>query len=100
EVAVQTKWLEAFLAVVDHQGFGAASTHLYRSQGRISSYIASLESELGVQLFDRHRRPARLTSEGWAFLPYARSILETLDNGRSAALAVQGLARGDVALAT
>lgn len=97
---MQTKWIEAFLAVVDHQGFGAASTHLYRSQGRISNYIASLETELGVQLFDRTQRPARLTSEGAAFLPHARTLLETLDSGRSAALAVQGLARGDVTVAT
>ena len=97
---MQMQWLEAFLAVADHQGFAAASTYLYRSQGRVSSYIASLETELGVQLFDRRQRPARLTSEGSAFLPHARQMLETLDAGRLAALAVRGLARGDVALAT
>jgi len=97
---MQTTWIEAFLAVVDHQGFATAAAHLYRSQGRISSYIAALEQELGVQLFDRNQRPARLTAEGTAFLPHARSLLETFEAGRIAALAVQGLSRGDVAVAT
>jgi DNA-binding transcriptional LysR family regulator len=97
---VQTIWIEAFLAVVDHHGFAPAAAHLYRSQGRVSDYIAGLETELGVQLFDRRQRPARLTPEGVAFVPHARAMLETLENGRSAALAVQGLDHGDIALAT
>lgn len=97
---MQTDWIEAFLAVVDQQGFAAASAYLYRSQGRVSSYIAAIESELGVRLFDRSQRPVVLTAEGVAFLPHARQLLDTLDSARSAALAVQHLARGGVALAT
>jgi DNA-binding transcriptional LysR family regulator len=53
---VQIEWIHAFLAVVDRGGFTAAAVHLYRSQGRISSHIASLERELGAQLFDRDQR--------------------------------------------
>jgi DNA-binding transcriptional LysR family regulator len=97
---MQTTWIEAFLAVVDHRGFARAATHLYRSQGRVSSYVAALETELGVELLDRTTRPIRLTGEGAAFLPYARSLLESLYVGRTAALAVGGLARGDVDVAT
>lgn len=93
-------WIEAFLAVVDRGGFSAAAGHLYRSQGRVSSYITALERELGVRLFDRHQRPTRLTSEGEAFLPHARALLDELAAGRHAALEVKGLARGDVAVAT
>ncbi|MCW2717136.1 LysR family transcriptional regulator [Pseudonocardia sp.] len=97
---MQLEWIQAFLAVVDRGGFTAAAVHLYRSQGRVSSYIASLERELGTQLFDRDQRPARLTSTGEAFVPHARAMVDELDAGRAAMASVQGLIRGDVALAT
>jgi DNA-binding transcriptional LysR family regulator len=97
---MQVEWLRAFLAVVDRGGFTPAAVHLYRSQGRISNYIASLERELGVQLFDRERRPVRLTPAGEAFVPHSRAVLEEIEAGRNAMASVQGLIRGDVALAT
>lgn len=97
---MQTEWLQAFLAVVDRGGFTAAAVHLYRSQGRISSYIASLERELGAQLFDRDVRPVRLTAAGEALVPHARAVVEELEAGKVALASVQGLIRGDVALAT
>lgn len=97
---VDLNWLRAFLAVVDHGGFAAASVHLYRSQGRISSYIAALERDLGVQLFDRHQRPVRLTAAGEVFVEHARSVVGGLETGRAAIAAVETRLRGDVALAT
>ncbi|MEE6166719.1 MULTISPECIES: LysR family transcriptional regulator [Mycobacteriaceae] len=97
---MQIDWLIAFLAVVDHGAFTSAATQLYRSQGRISSYIASLEQYLSTQLFDRDHRPVRLTPAGEAFVPHARAMLEELESGRNAMASVQGLVRGDVALVT
>jgi len=97
---VQIEWLHAFLAVVDHGGFTSAAVHLYRSQGRVSSYIASLEREFGTQLFDRDVRPARLTAAGEAFVPHARATLKELKAGKAAMNSIKGLVRGDVTLAT
>ncbi|KAA9160064.1 LysR family transcriptional regulator [Amycolatopsis acidicola] len=97
---MQVEWLRAFLTVVDRGGFTPAAAHLYRSQGRVSSYIAALERELGVAVFDRDHRPVRLTPAGAAFEPHARSVLEELEAGRNAMASVQGLVRGDVTLAT
>lgn len=97
---MQLEWVRAFLAVVDHGGFTAAAVQLYRSQGRVSSYIASLEAALSVQLLDRSSRPVRLTPLGEAFVPHARAMLHDLEAGRDAIAAVQGLVRGSVTLAT
>lgn len=97
---MQIDWLRAFLAVVDHGGFTSAAGQLYRSQGRVSSYITSLERELTTQLFDREHRPIRLTPAGEAFVPHARAVLEDIESGRNAMASVQGLVRGDVTLAT
>ncbi|WP_158548646.1 LysR family transcriptional regulator [Blastococcus sp. TF02A-26] len=97
---MQLDWVRAFLAVVDHGGFHAAAVELYRSQGRISSYVAALERELGAQLFDREHRPARLTAAGEVFVPHARAMVEEVQTGKAAVAGVQGLLTGDVALAT
>lgn len=97
---VELNWLRTFVAVADHGGFAAASVHLYRSQGRISSYIAALERDLGVQLFDRRQRPVRLTAAGEVFIDHARSVVDGVETGRAAIAAVETRVRGDVALAT
>jgi DNA-binding transcriptional LysR family regulator len=91
---LQTAWLEALVAIADHKSFAKAADHLYRGQGRISSYISALEREVGVRLFDRGQRPVRLTEEGEVFLQHARQALSVLNAGRQAARALKGRAKG------
>ena len=81
---VELDWLETFLAVVDRGGFTAASTAVHRSQSRVSAHIAALERELGVQLIDRSRRPAAVTTAGRIFAAHARDILADVGSARSA----------------
>src|SRR5581483_4280841 len=72
--------LEYFLAAVDHGGFtrGAAAAHV--AQPSLSQAIAGLERELGVALFVRAGRSARLTSAGEELAERARRVLrETAD---------------------
>ncbi|MDG4862716.1 LysR family transcriptional regulator [Streptomyces sp. T-3] len=45
------------------------------TQQAVSKRIAALEKDLGVQLFTRTPRGARLTIDGQAFLPHARDLL-------------------------
>jgi DNA-binding transcriptional LysR family regulator len=81
---VELDWLETFLAVVDRGGFTAASTAVHRSQSRVSAHIAALERELSVQLIDRSRRPAAVTTAGRIFAAHARDILADVGSARSA----------------
>jgi len=81
---VELDWLETFLAVVDRGGFTAASTAVHRSQSRVSAHIAALERELSVQLIDRSRRPAAVTTAGRIFAAHARDILADVGAARSA----------------
>ena len=67
--------LRAFVTVVDSGSFTAASKRLQRVQSAISYAISSLESELGLQLFDRSTRTPTLTSNGESLLVEAREIL-------------------------
>lgn len=86
-------WLETFLAVVDRGGFTAASEQVHRSQSRVSAHIAGLERELGVQLIDRSRRPARLTAAGRIFTRHARDIVAGVGSARSALDALAAMDR-------
>lgn len=53
-----------------------AAELLYVSQPALSRYISSLESRLGVMLFDRSSSPISLTPAGKRFCVYANTILE------------------------
>lgn len=67
-----------FLQVAEKRSFSQAAEGLYITQQTLSASIASLERELGCQLFVRHV-PLELTYGGERFLRYAKNMLETRD---------------------
>ncbi len=72
--------LRLFLAVVDEGSFNAAARRLGRAISAVSYGIVTLESQLGVTLFDREgsRRPV-LTPAGKAMLAQARAVADDVD---------------------
>ena len=67
--------VRTFAAVADAGQFSEAAADLSVTQQAVSRRIAALEKDLGVRLFTRTTRGARLTVEGEAFLPHARELL-------------------------
>ncbi|MEV0522994.1 LysR family transcriptional regulator [Streptomyces sp. NPDC050439] len=67
--------VRTFVAVADTGQFQAAAAALAVTQQAVSKRVASLEKDLGVRLFTRTARGARLTVDGQAFLPHARDLL-------------------------
>lgn len=68
--------LEYLVAVAEQGTFGAAAEAVHVSQPAMSSQIAELEQKLGVTLFERDRRGARVTPEGEAIVAAARRVLD------------------------
>ncbi len=68
--------VRTFAAVADAGQFSEAAADLSITQQAVSRRIAALEKDLGVRLFTRTTRGARLTVEGEAFLPHARELLQ------------------------
>ncbi|HWN35821.1 MAG TPA: LysR family transcriptional regulator, partial [Pseudonocardia sp.] len=67
--------VRTFVAAADTGQFQEAAAELSITQQAVSKRIAALERDVGVRLFTRTARGARLTIDGQAFLPHARDLL-------------------------
>lgn len=83
--------LRAFVTVVEEGNFSAAARKLKRVQSAISTSMANLEDQLGVSLWDRSTKVARLTDEGQAVLGSTRRVLAEVDGLKQL---TAGLVRG------
>ncbi|MCQ4160814.1 LysR family transcriptional regulator [Roseomonas sp. GC11] len=86
-----TEQIQAFLAVVEHGSLSAAAQALHRTQSSMTYAIQRLEADLGVVLFERGQRGARLTPQGKALLPVARRMAQEMETLRRTA---EGLSQG------
>jgi DNA-binding transcriptional LysR family regulator len=77
--------LRTLMAVADTGSFSAAARRLNRAQSVVSYSIANLETQLGLDLFERDRRRPRLTEAGRAVLSDARRIRRMVDELRTRA---------------
>jgi len=90
---MELRQLRYFTAVVQWKGYREASRHLYITQPSISEAVSSLESELGIKLFSRDGRVARLTPEGQVFYEEA---LKTLAQAERSIATAQRAAKGEI----
>ena len=88
--------LKTFDRIVREQSFTRAAAHLNITQATASMRMRALESLLGVTLF-RRGRTVTLTDQGMTFLPFARRIIGTAQEGREALRRVE---RGRIAIAS
>jgi LysR family hydrogen peroxide-inducible transcriptional activator len=75
--------LKYVVAVAQEKHFQKAADRVHISQPTLSQQIQKLEKELGVYLFERSPHHVNLTPDGERFLPYAISILDTIDKVES-----------------
>ncbi|MEJ8633362.1 MULTISPECIES: LysR family transcriptional regulator [Streptomyces] len=71
--------VRTFVAVADAGQFQEAAADLSITQQAVSKRVAALEKALGVRLFTRTPRGARLTLDGQVFLPHARDLLRAAE---------------------
>lgn len=69
------RFVEAFYWVATLKSVSRAAEKLFITQSAMSSRIAALEDELGVQLLDRRDKQVRLTAAGGRFLVMAERLL-------------------------
>ncbi len=80
---MEIRHLKTFLTVAKLLSFNRAAERLHYAQSSISAQIQALESELGVQLFDRLGRRILLTEAGERLIQYAEKIIDLADETRA-----------------
>ena len=71
--------VKTFLAVVKSGSFAGAAGAVRRTQSAVTVQIRSLESELGVELFDRSKRPPVLSDAGRRFVSKATEAVQAYE---------------------
>lgn len=77
---MNTRRLEALLAIIRCGSFAAAAQQLNMTQSAISLRIRELEEELGTMIFDRSGRKAELTSKGRHLVQYAAAVVSAVND--------------------
>ena len=74
-ISLTTDHLRAFLAVFEENGFSNAAEKLHMSQSAVSTQVRLLEDRIGLTLFDRSKRPPKLTEVGQTVLDFSRQLV-------------------------
>ena len=94
---MELRHLRYFVAIAEEGSFTRAAERLWVAQPGLSAQIRRLETELGVQLFERHTRGIDLTDAGELFLERARVTLSAAEaasaTGRDLETGVVGTVR-------
>ncbi len=77
---MELRELRSFCAAAHFKSITKASEHLSLGQPAVTGHIRKLEEEMGVELFDRVRRPIRLTQAGDSLYKLAGPLVEGIDN--------------------
>lgn len=80
---MELRHLHYFVAIAEEGSFTRAAERLWIAQPGLSTQIRRLETELGIQLLQRHTRGVDLTDAGELFLERARTVLAAAEAARS-----------------
>lgn len=97
-MAFKRNQLLYFITVAEEGQITLAAMKLHIAQPALSHAISALESELGVELFERHARGVTLTPGGHAFLDKARLALEAEADAERIAESLRNGASGSITL--
>ena len=97
---MNTSFYREFAVLAEEKNYMEAAERLYMNQSTLSKHIKSMESELGVPLFDRSTRRVELTEYGKTLLPHARSIIRSEFEYSSLLMQIQNREKGIMTLGT
>jgi molybdate transport repressor ModE-like protein len=95
---LESRQLRTFVMLVDRGSMSAAARALGVAQSTVSEVVAALERALGTRIVTRRRggHGVTLTKAGEALLPYARSVLASLEDAHLAVAAVDHEVRASI----
>ena len=97
---MELRQLKYFITSADTLNFTEAARQCFITQSTLSQQIKQLETELGVQLFERIGKRVFLTETGHDFLPYARQTVADADYGVQRIKDMEDLKTGRLCIGT
>jgi LysR family transcriptional regulator, hydrogen peroxide-inducible genes activator len=88
--------LEYVVALDEHRHFSRAARSCGVTQPTLSTQLAKLEHELGVEIFDRDRQPVEPTDLGRRIVDQARQVLREAGRFEEVILEARGVVAGDL----
>jgi LysR family glycine cleavage system transcriptional activator len=82
--------LRSFEAAARYESFTRAAEELYVTQGAVSQQVKTLETQLGVKLFNRERQRLKITPAGRDYLVVIREALDQIGAGTERLMQRQG----------
>ncbi|MBM7035609.1 LysR family transcriptional regulator [Vibrio ulleungensis] len=76
---INLEYLHAFVTAAEKGSFSAAGRHIGKSQSTVSVSVSNLETDLGVQLFDRAGKYPVMTPEGEHLYQQAKVLMRQAD---------------------
>ena len=95
-MSINYELLRTFLDVATADTFSGAAARRHITPSAISQQIRALETQLGVQLFERFGRRARLTESGGTLLSSLKDHFAGIDLAVTGVLEKPGVVRGTV----
>lgn len=92
------KKLKYVLTVAELQSISKAAAALFISQPSLSHIISNIETELGIQLFNRTTTPISLTYAGEKFAATAKEILSMNDMLAKELTDISGMRKGRISI--
>lgn len=93
---MEIRHLKSFVSVAETGNMTNAAMRCSVTQGAISHHIKSIETELGVKLFERKAKELKLTEAGSTFLNRARAILKEEQESKEEIASLKGHLCGEL----
>lgn len=87
--------LQYLLSVAEYQNYTLAAQKVFVTQPTLSMQINKLEAELGIQIFDRSKKPVQLTEVGQTIVNQARNIVNEANRMKDVVDQYKGVIGGD-----
>ncbi len=100
EMDVSDRWLDAFLAIVEHQTFAAAAEHLGLTSAAVSASLRKLEDTLNTTLFERTPTAMLPTVFGRELALHVKLARSHLRNASDEIASLSGVKQGRVVIGT
>lgn len=87
------------LALAELRHFENAAEKCFISQSTLSTMISKLEDEIGIQIFDRKKKPVEITAEGRLIIEQLKKITKEIDSLAEVTNELKGVVKGKLSVA-